>query len=325
MSSPTVSIIVPVYNVKEYVPRCLDSLISQTLQDIEIITIDDGSTDGSSSILDSYSQKDDRVKVIHVENGGVSKARNIGLDKANGEFIGFVDSDDFVDSTMFDRLVSRARESAADCVQCSIDVVEEGSGKETEGRTSGETTVLGDCNEIMNRFFDGKIDNSVCDKIFRKSIIGNIRFPLGWSFAEDFYFNAIFLLGCRIMVLVDDVLYHYFMRNLSSSHEMISDRHLKGFHVYDIIKKHIKEEGVLQIVSEKEVSESLRFLDSSIGHDEVSKSCINGLIERIRTGRRWIKRNRYMSAVQRSRARFICIAPHGYVSAVKMYKKLRRK
>lgn len=324
MSSPTVSIIVPVYNVKEYIPRCLDSLIYQTLQDIEIIAIDDGSTDGSSSILDSYSQKDDRVKVIHVENGGVSKARNIGLDNAKGEFIGFVDSDDFVDCQMYENLLKVALETKADFVQCKFDVVDDNSSIDAT-KPKKEVTVIDNQSEIIKLFFDDIISSSVFNKLYKRSILSQIEFPTDWVFAEDFSFNVRSVFKSQRIALINDVFYHYYVREKSASREEISDRHLKGFSVYDFAKKQLTDEDVIRIVSEKEVAESLRFLDSSIGHDEVSKSCINGLIERIRTGRRWIKRNRYMSAVQRSRARFICIAPHGYVSAVKMYKKLRRK
>ena len=98
---PLISIIVPVYNVKDYVEKCLDSICGQSYTNLEIIVVDDGSTDGSGKICDAYASKDRRIKVIHRKNGGLSAARNEGLDAATGEFLGFVDSDDWIDLDMF--------------------------------------------------------------------------------------------------------------------------------------------------------------------------------------------------------------------------------
>ena len=322
MSSPTISIIVPVYNVKEYLPRCLDSLISQTLKDIEIIAIDDGSTDGSSSVLDSYSIKDERIKVIHVENGGVARARNIGLDNAKGEYIGFVDSDDFVDSQMYEKLLKVALETKSDFVQCLFDVVDDNSPVITP-TSKREVTVIDNQNEIVGLFFDCKIDASVCNKLYSRLVLSQIRFPIDWAFAEDFSLNIKSLFECRRIALINDVLYHYYVRSASASRENISDRHLKGFSMYDFAKEHLEDENVVRIVSEKEVSESLRFLDSSIGHKEVSDGNIEDLIRRIKTGRRWIKGNRYMTRGRRLRARFVCLSPKLYIFVVKVGKKLR--
>ena len=322
MNSPIVSIIVPVYNVREYLSRCLDSLTSQTLRDIEIIAIDDGSTDGSSSILDSYAGKDTRIKAFHVENGGVSKARNIGIDNAEGEYVGFVDSDDYVEPRMFERLVDVAYETEAECVQCSFDIVD-GSAEETIPQLKQNYYTIEGNGEIVKSFFNERIENSVCNKLFKRSDIGQDRFPLDLQFAEDFYFNAMFVLKCRKMALIDDVLYHYYSRESSASHDIISDKHLKGFQVYDIAKLNNTEEDVLRVIAEKELSESLRFLDSSIGHEEVSDKGLAGLIRRIKTGRRWIKGNVYMTGARRLRARIVCLSPKFSISVVKVLKKLR--
>ncbi len=106
---PEISIIVPVYKVEQYLPRCLDSLLSQTYKNLEIILIDDGSTDNSPSICDAYAGKDSRIRVIHKENGGLSNARNTGLDAAEGELIGFIDSDDYIENDMYEYLLSGMR------------------------------------------------------------------------------------------------------------------------------------------------------------------------------------------------------------------------
>ena len=120
-----VSIIVPVYNVEKYLERCLDSLINQTLKDIEIILVDDGSTDDSGNICDKYAKKDKRIKVIHKENGGLSDARNIGLSIANGRYLQFVDSDDFIHKQMIEILYNTIINNNADISICDFDKVYE--------------------------------------------------------------------------------------------------------------------------------------------------------------------------------------------------------
>ena len=112
MTKPSLSIVVPVYNTEKYLKQCVDSLTSQTLNEIEIILVDDGSTDGSGAICDEYAAKDSRIKVIHKENGGLGFARNSGLEMAQGEFVGFVDSDDWVDLDFFEKLLGKTRKGA---------------------------------------------------------------------------------------------------------------------------------------------------------------------------------------------------------------------
>ena len=112
-----VSIIVPVYNIEKYLAKCLDSLINQTLEDIEIICVNDGSTDNSAEILNEYAQKDCRIKIINQDNAGLSAARNTGINAANGEYIGYVDSDDWIDLNFYEKLYNAAKDTDADIVK----------------------------------------------------------------------------------------------------------------------------------------------------------------------------------------------------------------
>src|SRR4051812_9727086 len=116
---PKISIIVPVYNVEKYLSRCLDSLLTQTLTDIEVIAINDGSTDSSLNILINYREMDNRLKIIDQLNGGVSSARNAGIKAANGNYIGFVDPDDWIDNEMYENLYQMVQTEQADIVMCS--------------------------------------------------------------------------------------------------------------------------------------------------------------------------------------------------------------
>ena len=117
---PKVSVIVPVYNVEEYLERCLDSLVNQTLKDIEIIIVNDGSTDGSKEIIQKYLNKYKNIVYLEKENGGLSSARNYGIPYAKGEYIGFVDSDDYVEITMYENMYNKAIEEKSDMVECDF-------------------------------------------------------------------------------------------------------------------------------------------------------------------------------------------------------------
>ena len=123
MDEKLVSVIIPAYNIEDYIGRCLDSVLSQTYKNLEIIVIDDGSSDRTGEILDDYEKKNHRMKVIHKENGGVSSARNIGIDRANGDYIGFVDGDDRVNPKLFETLVKLINEENADIAHCGYQMV----------------------------------------------------------------------------------------------------------------------------------------------------------------------------------------------------------
>lgn len=122
MSQPKVSIIVPIYNVEKYLDRCVQSLIHQTLKNIEIILVDDGSPDNCPAMCDEYAKQDNRIKVVHKKNAGLGMARNSGIEVATGEFVAFVDSDDYVDTSMFELLYKEALKTQADAVFCAYQI-----------------------------------------------------------------------------------------------------------------------------------------------------------------------------------------------------------
>ena len=125
MKTPLVSVLIPVYNVEKYLSRCLDSLINQTLTDIEIICVNDGSTDDSLKILRQYQEKDNRIVIVDKKNGGLPSARNAGLDRARGQYVGFVDSDDYVEPSMFETLYKTAKKKNSEVVICGAQIFPE--------------------------------------------------------------------------------------------------------------------------------------------------------------------------------------------------------
>ncbi len=193
------SIIVPVYNVEAYLRRCLDSIIAQTIPDWECICVDDGSPDGCGAILDEYAARDARFVVIHKENGGVSTARNAGLDVARGEYIGFVDPDDWIESDTYELALKAARENDADLVQWDMYTRR---NKLAVAMPSGKFDVL-----ASPLYFRG----TMCTKlVLRKLICSNrLRFPEDIRIAEDRLFSNMCCLLAQCAFHIDVPLYHY--------------------------------------------------------------------------------------------------------------------
>ncbi len=222
---PKVSVIVPVYNVEPYLPRCADSILAQTLADIEIIFIDDGSTDNSGLICDQYKEKDRRVKVIHKENGGQSSARNCGISIANGEYIAFVDADDRIAEDMYENLCRKMESDASDMVVCNYIGVRS-DGQDNSPLKINDNTVfsisdLGRAEYIFDYLLAGKHDYSACNKLFRADVIlkNRIRFPeVRIAICEDAFFIMKYVLTANKISFADKPYYYYCYRAGSSSH-----------------------------------------------------------------------------------------------------------
>lgn len=197
------SIIVPVYNVKSYLKKCVESIINQTYTNLQIILVDDGSTDGSQTICDELAKKDSRIVVFHKENGGSSTARNTGLDHAAGEYIAFVDSDDWLEPNMYQDLITQIEEHNADMAVSSFYEC-----KENEKNAIGDSKNV----KVLNteEIFSNKnqLRFLVWNKIFRKAFVENLRFVPGQVY-EDFHFCRQAFLQTKKLVYLDSPLYNY--------------------------------------------------------------------------------------------------------------------
>lgn len=188
---PELSIIVPVYKVEKYLPKCIDSILAQTFRDFELILIDDGSPDNCGAICDEYAARDSRIKVIHQANAGVSAARNAGLDIASGTYLGFVDSDDWIEPEMYETMIATAKEKQVDVVVCGHSTYEEnGNLQYTKRPTEG----IVEQNELVTSIY--RVPNpleGVCwNKIFLRKKVKQVRYPLGVPRYED----TIYMLHC---------------------------------------------------------------------------------------------------------------------------------
>ncbi len=218
MKNPLVSIIVPVYNVKKYLNRCIESLVNQIYRNIEIIIIDDGSTDGSSEICDYYAKLDDRIKVIHKKNDGLSSARNKGIEVSSGEYIGFIDSDDWIEPEMYSVLVRNILETESDVADVGMKSVI----NEKPFHNRRETIKIFKDDEILVEYF--LFDkSSVCRKLYSREIIGDIRFPEKKT-NEDICTNFLFLSRAKKMVVSSLNLYHYYRNPESITGERFRER-----------------------------------------------------------------------------------------------------
>lgn len=206
-STPLISLIVPVYNISKYLERCVDSIINQSYGNMEIILIDDGSTDHSGQICDAYSQKDKRVRVIHKINGGLSSARNAGLDAIKGQYVGFVDGDDFIDKYMYETLVKAILDNDADIVQTGFHHTDE-NGKIEDEITFKEASYDTLDDMFHARFKENNIHVGVWTKLYKSTIFKNIRFIEGHVY-EDYAILPMILNECKKFVVIGGAFYNY--------------------------------------------------------------------------------------------------------------------
>jgi len=203
-----ISIIIPVFNIESYLRRCLESVINQSYKELEIIIINDGSTDSSGVICDEYAKKDTRVKVVHKTNGGLSDAWNVGLSVASGDFIGFVDGDDFVELKMYEKMLGVLNKYQADITVCNHRrLSDSGEINETSGKAYPLTNL--EALEIyVNAEEKLKILPTVWSKLFRREIIEGLSFTAGKTSQDVMFTTKAFLRACRI-VYQDEYLYVY--------------------------------------------------------------------------------------------------------------------
>ncbi len=213
---PELSIIVPVYKVEPYLPKCIDSILAQTFTDFELILIDDGSPDRCGEICDEYAAKDSRIVVIHQENKGVSAARNAGLDIAKGEYIGFVDSDDWIEKTMYKRLISIMQADDTDIAICGCKQRKE-SGEFLYNDFFNEGSYNHD--QLLRAMISipNPIGGVLWNKLFKRRIIGSLRFCENMKNCEDGLFIVQTLVETKSGKKIPDPLYNVVQRDLSAS------------------------------------------------------------------------------------------------------------
>lgn len=187
-----ITVIVPVYNVEIYLDKCIESIVNQTYKNLEIILVDDGSSDSSPQICDKWADKDSRITVIHKENGGVSSARNAALNIAKGDYISFVDSDDYIESNMYETLLSLALKNDADISRCSYryEYNDNSSLNETTVDYSKVSECVINVKEYMSNWYQAGLSYSACwNKLYKKELISDVKFNPEYKIGEDHLFT----------------------------------------------------------------------------------------------------------------------------------------
>ncbi len=205
-----ISIIIPIYNIEKYLERMLDSILNQTYKNLEIILIDDGSSDKSSKICDIYMKKDKRIRVVHQDNNGVSFARNVGLSLATGDYIGFVDSDDIIDRNMYKRLYENINRYNCDISVCNYTTFTESPIFEY----SSKIDIYSKDEALLDIISDGSITNFLWNKLFKKELFNDIEFPIG-NIYEDMYIMPRIIEKTQKICFDNSKLYAYFIRTNS--------------------------------------------------------------------------------------------------------------
>ena len=209
---PCVSVIVPIYNQQNYLRQCIESILEQTFRDLEILLIDDGSTDTSGSICDEYAVMDPRIKVIHKENGGLSDARNAGLDRCSGQYILFVDADDFIAGNMIEKLQSAIEREQADLAVCDCYLTDQ-DGNLLEKQNKGIPDVAHTGEEILRFKEDILLEELwlmtvAWNKLYRRNLFLQVRFPKGKVHEDEYIFHEIFM-QTALVSCISDKLYYY--------------------------------------------------------------------------------------------------------------------
>ena len=233
-----ISVIIPVYNAEKWINKCLDSLINQTMfQDMELIIIDDGSVDNCGKVIDEYALKYQNIRCKHIQNGGVSNARNTGLDMCNGEFVTFVDADDYFDDCFIENLFN-AMDDGCD-ITCSGFIAE----YPTKNVVSCpiEARCLDKNKTIYEFLIADQLEPNVTDKLFRTNLIGNKRFDATIAIAEDKYFLFQCLKEVRKIKLIPVANYHYVMNDDSACRNGFAEKKFHSIKVADLICDDIKE------------------------------------------------------------------------------------
>lgn len=228
------SIIVPVYNVEKYLGETVESILRQTFSDFELILVDDGSTDASGKICDMYSKQDNRIKVIHKPNGGVSSARNVGVDNATGEFIGFVDSDDIISEVMYEGLFNIVEQYGADIVQCTHVRYVEKLNHDISPKNIEVYDRIGALKQLYIKYYTNCF--SLCSKIYKKEVFSGIRFPKGRVFEDDEVIPHL-IYNAKKVVMVENAWYCYIKRGNS----IITGVSIKGIYsLTDTLQKRME-------------------------------------------------------------------------------------
>jgi len=224
------SIIIPVYNVRQYLPRCIDSVVKQKYRNLDILLVDDGSNDGSGDICDQYQNRDIRIRVVHLPHGGVSAARNCGVANAAGDLITFVDSDDWLAEDAYSKVIENYHSANADIVIFGICRVNDANVQEKDEFFT-EDRIMTNYEALNYLIEDTMVKSHLWNKVFKKEVFYNCVFPVGKLY-EDVYVMHTLFLNAKQIAIVCDYYYYYYYRNWSITKSHLLQKDIDEFEAY---------------------------------------------------------------------------------------------
>lgn len=231
MEKGLISVIIPIYNLSEYLSKSIESVLAQTYKNFEIIAVDDGSIDNSGELLKEYAKRDGRVKPISKKNGGVSSARNLGIEKSAGEYIFFLDGDDWLEPNALEKLCESAYKF--DIIQAAYVNIYEDGLQESPKDVYFVNEEISNNEQMLSYYFLAKIQESSWNKLYKRTAIGDIRFNEGLCVGEDSTFVYNVLKRTKSVKLIKDITYYYYIREGSCMHEVIGDKHFSIMQLRD--------------------------------------------------------------------------------------------
>lgn len=275
---PEISIIVPVYNVEKYLDRCIESILTQTFTDFELILIDDGSPDNCPEMCDNWAEKDNRIVVIHKENGGVSSARNAGLYISKGNYIGFVDPDDVISPVMYENLYNSCISTSSDMAICNFEEFEDTFEYDEK---LAEYNVYSR-NEVLTMAFvpKARVLGNVWNKLYKKSIIDNITFDETLTNGEDTKFSFYVAFNSKSIVIIDNIYYMYYVRSDGAANSISNEKRLVVLSVIEDICNEVVKIGNKEASNNATEFFSFYLADTFLSLDDDNKKEIKPLVKK---------------------------------------------
>lgn len=260
-----ISVIIPVYNKEEYLERCIQSVVNQTYDKLEIILVNDGSSDSSPQMCDAFAQKDKRIKVIHQKNSGAAGARNQGILAATGQYISFIDPDDYISLRFYETLLTILHETSADAVLCKYIRFSGETAKKVTQRTVTKPRVLS-TEQTIDGFFgmDGEAFVVPWNKLFKRDLLNGIWFPEG-RISEDEFTIYKYLANAKRVAVTEEILYYYYYNTNSETTQQNYNINLDIYDAYDERIRYLKEKRMPQF----EGKAQKQYLDRLIQRNEL--------------------------------------------------------
>lgn len=316
-----ISVVVPAYNNAPWLPRCLDSLLAQTYDNLEIIVVNDGSSDDTAAVLDGYAAKHDRIKAIHKENGGVTSARLRGVSESTGQWIGFIDGDDEIEPHMYEWLLENAQANDADISHCGHQILFP-DGRVSYVHNTGTLRVQDHLTGVRDILDGSEVDSSLCTKLYRAQLFENLpeKMDLSIKNNEDYLMNYHLFSMANRAVYEDRCPYHYILRHGSASYRKMNEHSL-----FDPVKvrqsiletapEELKQDARIALMRNLLFAYGQLALDPAPEYDEFRARARN----LIREQKTWFG---LLSARNKILAHMICIAPWSFRLAYGAYVKL---